>query len=70
MLQNISRVTSLRCPSCTAHPALKVHETVAVNVLFCTSCEHAWVMDSACVARRSGRPADARSVSVYAAWIP
>ena len=36
----------LRCPCCAVHPVAKVHETSTVAVLFCSSCEHAWTMDS------------------------
>ena len=50
----------LRCPCCAVHPVMKVHDTTTVAVLFCSSCEHAWVMDSGNVPRheqpiRSGR---------------
>ena len=37
----------LRCPCCTVHPVMKVHENATVAVLFCSSCDHAWVMDLA-----------------------
>lgn len=36
----------LRCPCCAVYPVMKVHETTTVAILFCSSCEHAWVMDS------------------------
>ena len=41
----------VRCPCCTVHPVAKVHETPTVAVLFCSSCEHAWTMDSGNVPR-------------------
>lgn len=51
----------LRCPCCDVHPVTKVHETTTVAVLFCSSCEHTWVMDSGNVPRREQpiRPARA-----------
>jgi hypothetical protein len=42
----------LRCPCCAVHPVMNVHENTTVTVLFCSSCEHAWVMDAANVPRR------------------
>ena len=41
----------VRCPCCAVHPVAKVHETPTVAVLFCSSCEHAWTMDSGNVPR-------------------
>ena len=43
----------LRCPCCAVHPVMNVHENTTVSVLFCPSCEHAWVMNSVNVPRRS-----------------
>ena len=54
----------LRCPCCSVHPVMKVHENTTVSVLFCSSCEHAWVMDSLNVPPREQRPARARGASV------
>jgi hypothetical protein len=56
----------LRCPCCSVHPVMKVHENTTVSVLFCSSCEHAWVMDLSNVPRRnqSIRPARAHRASV------
>jgi hypothetical protein len=55
----------LRCPCCSVHPVMNVHENTTVSVLFCSSCEHAWVMDSSNVPRRnqSIRPARAHRAS-------
>lgn len=54
----MSRITSkydvdLRCPCCAVYPVRQVHENASATVLFCSSCEHAWVMDSANVPRRT-----------------
>ena len=59
----------LRCPCCAVYPVMKVHETATVAVLLCSSCEHAWVMDSGNVPRheQSIRPARAPRASANSA---
>ena len=55
----------LRCPCCAVYPVTKVHETTNVAVLFCSSCEHTWVMESGNVPRHEQpiRPARAPRAS-------